>query len=515
MEPRRPWILICSALVMTLGLACAKLADSAWQSVVRFTPHESVQGELPAPPALTERLLFVLLDGVRLDASQDMETLRALAARGASGSLRVGVPSLSNPGRATLATGAWPEGHGVTNNGSFRPPTVESVISLAAKHGLPRTVFGSYFWSKAFGEFLGPDARRFDKELGDVGGAAPLIAWQQETCAEMVPFFAQRQRGLLIAGITASDEAGHDFGGESDVYREVVAASDRCLGDLVAALDDSSTTFVVTSDHGHIDRRGSGGHGGVEPEVMQVPLVLAGRGIRSSSGWKGLQVDVAPTLCALLGLPPPANSEGRAWVEALDLSASEEQTWNEIESKQQERLEARTPDRILIAANERNQRLPLALAAALLLLAAAGAPLYICRDRRTRFLTAIVVWYAVYAVLFRLFGLGYSLSDVVKEEYLNGFFARDMAAAVLALAAAALVLGELRRRAPFLALSLAALVSLQVVWVYAQSGLFAGELLPDIPAAFSAYLDLLAILALGLAGPVLSAGDALGRRWAP
>jgi len=42
----------------------------------------------------------------------------------------------------------------------------------------------------------------------------------------------------------------------------------------------SETAIVVTADHGHTGR---GGHGGVEPEVLAVPLVMAGAGVRAGA----------------------------------------------------------------------------------------------------------------------------------------------------------------------------------------------------------------------------------------
>src|SRR5690606_28308498 len=114
--------------------------------------------------------------------------------------------------------------------------------------------------------------------------------------------------------------AGHDYGGLSEEYLRVVEAADACLERLTAALDDGETTFVVTADHGHIDRRGAGGHGGSEPEVRRVPLVLEGRGTSHAQAIEAEQVDIAPTIAALLGLPLPANNQGRILFEALDLT---------------------------------------------------------------------------------------------------------------------------------------------------------------------------------------------------
>jgi len=89
----------------------------------------------------------------------------------------------------------------------------------------------------------------------------------------------------------------------------------------LSAIDLARATVIVTADHGHV---ASGGHGGSEREVSNVPLVLAGRGIVPGATARDAQlIDVAPTVAALLGIPAPRHAEGRALVELLQLSPEE------------------------------------------------------------------------------------------------------------------------------------------------------------------------------------------------
>ncbi|HMG22012.1 MAG TPA: hypothetical protein VK607_11860, partial [Kofleriaceae bacterium] len=83
--------------------------------------------------------------------------------------------------------------------------------------------------------------------------------------------------------------------------------------------DLSRDAVIVTADHGHVE---PGGHGGAEPEVSHVPLVLAGAGIAPGAiALDPRLVDVAPTVAALLGVPAPGHAEGRTLVELLELPA--------------------------------------------------------------------------------------------------------------------------------------------------------------------------------------------------
>jgi hypothetical protein len=84
---------------------------------------------------------------------------------------------------------------------------------------------------------------------------------------------------------------------------------------LAPAVLERGGTLVVTADHGHV---AEGGHGGDEPEVTAVPLVLAGAGARAGARGTCAHLDVAPTLAALLGVAAPAAAEGRVLWEALE-----------------------------------------------------------------------------------------------------------------------------------------------------------------------------------------------------
>jgi arylsulfatase A-like enzyme len=88
-------------------------------------------------------------------------------------------------------------------------------------------------------------------------------------------------------------------------------ASDK-LGDLV--LEAQPPYHFSLLDDGNV--RGS--HGSTFERA--VPLVLAGRGVRRRRGGAAgaSLVDVAPTIAALLGLPPPAAAQGRALHALLD-----------------------------------------------------------------------------------------------------------------------------------------------------------------------------------------------------
>ncbi len=266
----------CIVYLLTLGVGGVFTAGAIWNSVTDYRPPPPHHPDLEPGPALTNRLVLVVLDGIRADVVQEMEFLKQAAEHGASWTLETVQPSLSNPARAVLSTGTWPELSGVTNNGKYSPPPVDSIFSLARRAGIPTVAAGSSFWRRAFGNHIDDLITNRAKRLRHGAPPAELTAWQQGLCTDYIEALRRHDSGLLVTGLFAADAAGHDFGGESTEYVEVARAVDACLASLVEALDDGKTTFVVTSDHGHIHHRGHGGHGGLEPEVTLCSLGCLG-----------------------------------------------------------------------------------------------------------------------------------------------------------------------------------------------------------------------------------------------
>jgi hypothetical protein len=510
------WLIRLLAL-LGLGVASLLFGVSSWESVTGYQTKHVFHADLPGGEPLTRRVVLVVLDGIRVDVSRQMPFLQELARSGAGGTARAGMPSLSNPARAAMATGAWAEIHGVTNNGRYEPPAADSIFSLARGAGVPRAAAGSSFWMKAFGAHLEEAVLVHSKHPHDRDQADRLVEWQRRVCGEDVDFLRNYASGLLVMGITAADSAGHDFGGESTTYRRVAQEVDICLGALIKELDDGETTFVVCSDHGHIDRRGRGGHGGSEEEVLNVPLVLAGKAIRRSSGWRAQQIDVAPTICALLGLPLPSTNQGRILWEAMAVPDGIAGALRSREREQRRLALSKLPSREQsLEGGRAGRRLGSVMAAAPFTLLLVGM-FANYRSRWAWLVAAAGLYYAAYYILFWALGLGYSLSVVGREEYLAGFFGRNVVCSVVALIASS---GFLYRKAlgprGVLVLDQALLISttvaLQVIVMDYWFGLRMDDFMPDLTVSFKAYLDLLQICAVGGTSPVVFASTILMER---
>ena len=548
------WIVPVLALTCSLALAYGSylLASYSWDQVVSYeSPYTSMSGadfsgvrpslSEPIPGATARRTVLVLIDGLRDDASRTMASISGLRARGADVRLTVPEPSLSYPTWATIMSGAPQQISGVTTNWFEGPVAVETLLDVAAGSGRTVVVSGPSDLDEMF-------------RASEVATASALIEWDYDgyRSAEVVDnalALDEKVGGadFIFVLLPDVDNAGHEFGGASAGYADVVAKVDADLTRLIAGLDDGETVFVVLPDHGHID---SGGHGGWEEPVVRTFAAFAGPGVKQTSAEAHLS-DIAPTVAVLAGVQAPLQGTGTAIDAVLaDTNGSARDaefirgagiTLSYIRkvlgddgltglgsiSGPAGLATLRADADAERLAEERDMRQPVRLgiyAAIALLLAVIGIASW-------RALLAALAGTAVYvaaynALFFGVHGLRWSLSAFNDEAMLEAFFNRRMLEAalsgVLACAVAALVYIALRRapkgpergyNAEWLALGGATVLLAQAV-LLGQVGEYLWRwgaevawILPDMREAFKYDLDLIQMTALGaaaVAGPLVT-----------
>lgn len=305
----------CLVLALVSSLV---FAARMWTWVLHFEPGFSFTHQaVPTGAPLSTGVTIVLVDGLRLDASRRMPMLNALRVRGAAIDATVGTPSFSRPGRATIAVGAPPAIHGVTTNRQKRMIPLDNLIRRVGVAGGICRIAGSKIWSGLFAEDIARCGVYQEGEGKEGPGMfvhqVPEIRAAQEKGIE---FVLEKPAMLRIADIISTDFAAHEYGGASPEYQAELQRIDAMIAILASRLDLSRETLVITADHGHRDQ---GGHGGEEAEVLAIPIVMVGAGIRSSITLSALQADIAPTIAALLGVGLPNASSGQP-IEAVLLA---------------------------------------------------------------------------------------------------------------------------------------------------------------------------------------------------
>ncbi|WP_090929489.1 alkaline phosphatase family protein [Nonomuraea jiangxiensis] len=289
--------------------------------------------------ALMNKVLVVGMDGLRFDRLQALgaPVLAALMAAGAYGTSRLpygeaGTPRTESPGEvvpktpepgdggrvirsrtdsgpgwSSIATGAWPDKHGVVDNG-FAAPNFQKFPDFLtrAKNARPELATAAFFSWAALDEH-GAFSRAIDHRLVLDGYTVGWAAADRQVAEAAERHLATADPDALFVYLGDTDEVAHDLGPHCPEYLAALATQDAYLGRLLAAIRGRATypgerwTVLVTTDHGHVD---AGGHGGTTDEERTV-FVIASR-LDADLGGRVLAgprlVDVGPTALAALGV---------------------------------------------------------------------------------------------------------------------------------------------------------------------------------------------------------------------
>lgn len=301
-------LVVVPVVLLAVSAGAAAVALGLQRDLDAYAPVEVgplEPGERSA--RLARRVVVVVVDGLRADVSRQMPFLESLRRAGAWTTLATGQPSFSKPGYAVLSTGTWQEYHGVTMNSHPGQVPVDTIFAAARRAGLKTALFGYTYWGE-----INPQVDRA------VVGEYP----DHELYARARASLEAQEADLTYVHLSGADEAAHRAGGAAaQEYLEAAREIDGMIAGLASCLDLAKDVLLVTADHGHLDRNNGGGsgHGGWEREVTTVPLVMAGAHVRPGEMPVGRQVDVVPTVAALLGLPAPAHSLGQVLWAGLDV----------------------------------------------------------------------------------------------------------------------------------------------------------------------------------------------------
>ncbi len=136
-----------------------------------------------------------------------------------------------------------------------------------------------------------------------------------EIAREFVRKIGEKKDLVVILNFANCDMVGH-----TGIYRAAVSAVetvDRCVGQVVKAIQEKGGTAIITADHGNaeqmVDYATGEAHTAHTTNPVHLMLVnerLKGKRLREG----GLLADVAPTLLELLELDLPVEMEGRSLI---------------------------------------------------------------------------------------------------------------------------------------------------------------------------------------------------------
>lgn len=203
------------------------------------------------------KVLVCLIDGLGLDyiAKSDMPALRRLMRAGTYREGHGMMPSLTNVNNASLATGTFPEQHGVTANTFFDPALREVVEMADRKYLLAPTIFESAHrkgWKTAFvgakdkiRTLIGTSAQTnlsAEKEGVPMYEAANTY-WVLKQGRAML-----RRKDVDLLYLTTSDYMMHTYAPEEEQSLEHLHLFDKHLAAIVD--DHPNLDLYLCADHG-------------------------------------------------------------------------------------------------------------------------------------------------------------------------------------------------------------------------------------------------------------------------
>jgi Flp pilus assembly protein TadD len=294
-------------------------------------------------PEAVERVVLVTIDTLRADhvgcygaSGAATPTLDGLAARGVRFETAISPAPITLPSHATVLTGQDPPRHGARHNGQFElaadVPTLAE--ALRAEGFATAAVVSAFVLDGRFGLARGFDL--YDDRLGLATSAGLVIGVESRS--------AERSVDAALAWLDGAPERFflwlHLYDPHADYlppepwatrfqgrpYDGEIAYADSELGRLLAGIAErfgaEGTLVIATSDHGEsLGEHGERTHSlAVYDATQRVPLVLAGPGLPRGRVVKApiaRLADIAPTVLALAGLPPLAETDGASLLPAI------------------------------------------------------------------------------------------------------------------------------------------------------------------------------------------------------
>jgi hypothetical protein len=504
-----------------------------YRSPLHYIPPEYQE---PLGHAISQRLVIVLVDGLREDTSQDTELmpyLDTLRDEGAWGVMHSRPLSYSQPGYSTLFIGAWPD----INDGpainldpeDIRVWTQDNLFSAVHRVGGRTAVAASATFEKLIPR-TDVDASFFTEETNQAGDE--LIFDQA------LQWLDAGGQSLMLVHFSQVDDAGDHLGGpRGQAWAEAATRVDAMIQTIGEHMDFTKDTLMIVSDHGQID---AGGHGGPEPDNLLEPFIMVGSGVWPGYYNKVQMVDVAPTAAALLGAAIPASTQGHILTWMLYLNEEVDKALPSLVEKQQSGLYRDYTDAIGVDSTLKDNPDPVQKYQAgidrarenrlrggvtgriFFMLAVVGVLAYFAWKFRGRALLERMLWFLVYALVFAalyvlVFRQTFSLSRVETETGLilmvvvssvAGFLAAWLASALLRR-----VFTEKPERIADHTLALAGvfmiLLAVPVAVHFVINGTIAIWTLPEMTTGFFGLLSMMQILSLSVLGGLLAAGAAL------
>ncbi|WP_223835767.1 alkaline phosphatase family protein [Streptomyces venezuelae] len=296
------------------ALAATAVTSALIAATVAATPAGAA-----GAAANTDKVLVIGIDGAVLDRvkAANAPHLNGLMAQGLTARSTLYASPMaatsSGPGWSTIATGVWPDKHGVKDN-SFTGKNYTAHPDFLTRIENARPALNTYAaadWEPITStDQNGPIfSAKVDKRLSLKGDRDGYRSEDPKIAAAAAELQGQNPDAAFVY-LGEIDAAGHSYGAASQQYLDTIARVDTLVGQLLTAVKNRPTyaqenwKILVTTDHGHTD---SGGHGGSTIQERGTFVIAKGAGIPAGSVRTDVRLaDVAATALAQVGVSTSA-----------------------------------------------------------------------------------------------------------------------------------------------------------------------------------------------------------------
>ena len=341
-----------AAFLLVISLSYIGLLVSGFSTYASFAnPYSYVPsgpvssiGGMGVVPLANHTVVFVL-DGVRADTFYQTPKLRIESLGNWANFTAVQCSTLlsvSRTGYCVIPSGVNSTESGVISNDVVGVFPADSIWNTTIANSGTTAVIASEDWYELFGPWLNYSLTfttmvpnrgvvLINATSGTTVNRTSLPAYHDSLVSSYASLVVERhQPTFMVVHFGETDEAGHENGTASESYVNALKNEDSYIGAILDAYNAAgllnSTLIIVTSDHGQIDvRAGRGEHGGTEEEVLHIPLIIRGPGIKPGVyGSPSHQNSIAPTVAAAMGWAIPSDCSGTVLFDCLDFTPRQE-----------------------------------------------------------------------------------------------------------------------------------------------------------------------------------------------
>lgn len=249
--------------------------------------------------AIAKHLIVISYDAFSEDQwemASRLPNLSKLIKNGAhSNQLKSVYPTLTYVVHTTIATGVYPDKHGIHHNNPFQPFVKEkeqswfwfrnaikvpTIYDAAREHNMSTAGILWPVSGKSSIQYNIPEIRAINNEnqaLKVLKSGSPLYCIEMElkygrfrkgieqpylddfTTKCAIETIKRKKPNLLMIHLIDLDDAKHVYGTDSDEVKRVITRMDKRLGDIIQAVDEAGikddTVFLVLGDHGQFNVR--------------------------------------------------------------------------------------------------------------------------------------------------------------------------------------------------------------------------------------------------------------------